>query len=76
MRSPRAKLGMSAIAAGIIIGWICPLFNTSEQNLSFVERGVLLLALVSIIFGSLVVLSALASGWLASENKSVDGHVS
>lgn len=76
LRSPRAKLGMSAVAAGIVIGLIFQLVSVSGQRLSFVGMIVLLLALVSVIFGSIVVLSTLVLGWLGRESKSVgDGHV-
>jgi len=76
LRSPRAKLGMSAIAAGIILSWMWQLVSASGQRLSFVGMIVLSLALVSVIFGSIVVLSTLVLGWLGRESKSVgDGHV-
>ena len=73
LRSPRAKLGMLAIAAGIVIAWMYQLVSVPGQHLSFVGMIVLSLALVSVIFGSIVVLSTLVLGWLGRESKSV-GH--
>ena len=70
--SPRAKLGMSAIVTGIVIGLVFQLVSVPGQRLSFVGMIVLSLATVSIIFGSIVVLSTLVQGWLGCESKSVD----
>ena len=81
LRSPRGKLGMSAMAVGIVISVVVsivrPRIFPPEQSLSFVGAIVFLilllvhlLALFSIIFGSIVVLSTIVSGWLGRENKS------
>ena len=70
LHSRRAKLGMSAIAAGIVGAWVFRFAGASGERLSIVGMIVLSSALVSVIFGSIVVLFTIVSGWLRAESKS------
>lgn len=67
LRSRRAKFGMLAIAAGIVIALVFRSFSwfagAPEERLSIVGMIVLSSAMISVIFGGIVVLFTLFAGW-------------